>query len=112
MEKIKNKLVIPYLNGINSLEKVKLSGQILKVLIRNKKNLLKASEEIEEIRKRIISTHVDEEGKLVEEAASKEWLDVLEQESDVTLDKFNSGLLDQYSDLTLEQFEVLDLMTE
>lgn len=112
METIKNSQVIPVLEAIAKIEKIKLNGQILKTIVKNKKSLLKAYEELEEVKKKILETHVDAEGKLIEEEANKEWVNVLGIDTDVILDKFNSNLLDQYSDLTLEQYEILSIMAE
>lgn len=108
---MKNKEVIGLLNSFKKIEDLKLGGLKTKALLKNKKALLKAWEEIDETRKKIVEQYT-ENGELNAELADKEFGLVLEAEADVVLEKFNSAELDQFSDLTLEQYEVLDYMCE
>lgn len=108
---MKNKEVIGLLNNFKKIEDLKLGGIITKALLKNKKALVKAWEEVDEVRKKIVEQYT-ENGELNIELADKEFGLVLEAEADVVLEKFSSGQLDQFKDLTLEQHEVLDYMCE
>lgn len=119
METIKNKQLLPILEGIKKISSLKLGGVRTKIILKNQKSLFTAFEELEEVKKKLVEqygtigedgkvTFTEENNKLIE----KEWVDVNEQDSGVTLLKLNSAELDQFSDLTLEQYEVLDLMSE
>ncbi len=108
---MKNKEVIGLLNALPEIENLKLGGVRTKILLKNKKALIKAWEEVDETRKKIVEQYTENDVLNVE-VADKEFSEVLNAESDVVLEKFNSGELDQFSDLTLKQREILELMTE
>lgn len=108
---MKNKEVIGLLNNFNKIETLKLGGLKTKALLKNKKALIKAWEEIDETRKKILE-QCTEDGILNEALADKEFKEVLDAEADIELSKLNMAELDQFVDLTLEQYEILDLMSE
>jgi len=115
--KIKNKQILPILEGIKKVEHLKLGGIKTKILLNNKKTLLAAFEELEEVREKLIDQYKEPGEEIIfsntnRELIEAEWRLVNEQESGVELLKMNSAELDQFNDLTLEQMEVLDLMSE
>lgn len=115
--KIKNKQILPILEGIKKIEHLKLGGVKTKVLLSNRKALLAAFEELDEVRKKLVDQYKEPGEEVVFSDANRdlieaEWKLVNEQESSVELLKMNSAELDQFNDLTLEQMEVLDLMSE
>ena len=117
---MKNKEIIPMLNGFAKIEKLKLGGIELKAILKNKKALMAAFEDLEVVRKKLIEDYetkgaVADEDKFTPEnliIVSNEWTEVSEAEADVVLIKLNSAKLDQISDITLEQMEVLESMAE
>jgi len=118
--KIKNKQILPILEGIKKIECLELGGVKTKILLKNKKMLTTAFEELEEVRKNLIDQYEgikqgDGSIKFSETNTpliNNEWLRLNESLSDIELLKMNSAELDQFNDLTLEQMEVLDLMSE
>ncbi len=118
---MKNIEVMPLLEGIKKIEDLKLGGVKTKIILKNKKALIKTIEELEEVKKKLIEQYADPkiEGKQDvtfspenQITINQEWLKVMEAESDIKLEFINKAELDQFSDLTLAQTEVLDLMSE
>lgn len=115
---MKNKEIIPLLNGIQKLDSLKLGGIELKAILKNKKSLLESFNELEEVRKNLVDQYkiVDEsstEVKFTPEnqvIVEEEWRKVSESDITFELIKLNEAKLDQYSDLTLSQMEVLLMM--
>jgi hypothetical protein len=109
---MKNIEVFTTLDKISKIENLKLGGVKLKIVLKNKKSLIKSAEDLNEVKKKLIEQYT-EEGVLNTELANKEWQEVLSGDSDVILEKvFSTAELDQFSDLTLEQYEILELMSE
>ncbi len=119
---MKNKEIKKIVKNISKIEDLKLGGLKLKVVLKNKKTLVKVDEELDELLQKLVKqygTPMENEPTKVtftpenNVLLNKEWSDVLDAESDIKLDKvFNVAELDQFSDLTLEQYEVLELMSE
>lgn len=118
MEAIKNVQLLPILEGIKKIENLKLGGVKVKIILKNKKALITAIEELEEVKKKLVEQYKTEGQEGVEFTEDnqilieREWKEVNLQDSGVVLLKMNSAELDQFSDLTLEQMEILDLMSE
>lgn len=120
MEAIKNVQILPILEGIKKIEGLKLGGVKTKVLLKNKKALIAAYEDLQEVQKKLVEQYSHKEDgaeevkftKENEEIINKEWKEINLSDSGVVLAKMNAAELDQFSDLTLEQMEVLDLMSE
>ncbi len=117
---IKNKQILPILEGIKKIEGLKLGGIKTKIILKNKKSLTEAYQELEEVKKKLIEQY---EGVQLEDGSfkfseentilvNKEWINLHESLSGIILIKINSAELDQFNDLTLEQMEILDLMSE
>ncbi len=117
---MKNIEVFAILNKISKIENLKLGGVKLKIVLKNKKAVIKDIEDLEEVKKKLIEQYnpdklesLDQLPKEVQDNLNKDWNDVLMSESSLVLDKvFSVPELDQFSDLTLEQYEVLELMSE
>lgn len=117
---MKNKEIITVLNGFAKIEKLKLGGKKLKVILNNKKVLVSAFTAIEVTRKALVEKYktvgaLDGEEQFTPENLEKvnsEWLAIAETDSKVELTMLNSAELDQISDITLEQMEVLMTMAE
>lgn len=120
METIKNVHLLQILEGIKKIENLKLGGVKTKVVLKNKKALIAAYEELIEVQKKLVDQYSykeegSEENKFTkenEDIVNKEWMEINLQDSGIVLVKMNSAELDQFSDLTLEQMEILDLMSE
>lgn len=120
MEAIKNVQLLPILEGIKKVENLKLGGVKVKIILKNKKMLMAAFEELQEVQKKLVEQYSykeegSEETKFTpenEELINKEWKEINLSDSGVVLAKMNTAELDQFSDLTLEQMEILDLMSE
>lgn len=117
---MKNKEIIPLLEGFAKIEKLKLGGIELKAIIKNKKMLISAFEDLEVVRKKLVEDYKTVDAKegepmFTEEnlaIVNKAWTEISEDTADVELVKLNSAKLDQISDITLEQMEVLEAMAE
>ena len=118
---MKNVEVIPMLNGIAKIADLKLGGVELKAILKNKKALVAAYEDLEEVRKKLIEQYkspaeegsdeikfTDENQKLID----AEWQKVSFDKADVELVKLNSAKFDQLTGITLEQMEALEMMAE
>lgn len=109
---MKNADIVPFLNGIAKIEGLKLGGLKLKTILKNKRELIKAHEDLENLKKKIVEQYT-EDGVFNETEANKEWSTVMFSPLTNKIDAvFVVGELDQFKDLTLEQYEILDLMCE
>lgn len=133
---MKTKEINNYLGAIEFVKNIKLSGQITLALAKNKKNLLKEAETLNEARLQLCKSHCendekgepimveikDDDGKVLgtkykfseenEKLINDEYEKMLNEDCKIELQKFSEGLLSQYKDLTVEQTEALLLFIE
>jgi hypothetical protein len=123
---MKNNQLLPYLEAIETIKDLKLGGKISLAIIKNKKKLIAAHDDIEALRVQLCEQYADkdEEGKAKKDdkgyvistdnviIVNKEYIYILNDDCKVELEKINPAVLEQFSDITVNQIEALMLFTE
>lgn len=128
---MKNSELKAALDNIDIAKDIKLGGTITLALVRNKKKLEAAYKTFNETREELCKQHAekDESGKIKTtpigtngfeyvftseglDLFNKEFQEIYNADSDVTLDKFNEAILEKYADLTVTQMESLMFFAE
>lgn len=127
---MKNSEILTHLTALDNLKDIKFGGRISLILAKNKKNLQNAYDVLEDARRDMCEkvAEKDEQGKPKKEITNgiekyvflpdvnkkleEDYADVLEQESDVVIEKINVAVIEQFSDITPKQADALLMFSE